>query len=58
VKKYTNYAPGTLTAHFHLTTLRLRKPFTHCVNGKLRPVCQWFRSPLSGRIARRNSLHT
>jgi hypothetical protein len=27
VKNYTNYALGTLTANFHLTTLRLRKPF-------------------------------
>jgi hypothetical protein len=27
VKNYTNYGVGTLTAYFHLTTLRLRKPF-------------------------------
>jgi len=29
VKKYTNYALGTLTTVFHLTTLPLRKHFTH-----------------------------
>jgi hypothetical protein len=28
VKNYTNYALGTLTVHFDVTTLRLRKPFT------------------------------